>query len=226
MTQNLHLFMISDNAESSNDKIECENEDNFFCECTGECIDKSKWCDGKNDCCTTYHGIGSTNVTCADWKRGGDFVAPDEENCQCPNPDDQFKCIQKGKPTPNDCITKDKKCDGKDDCKDGSDESGCSTSCTGEDELTCTQESGNLLPLECYTKSQKCDCNNDCKDGSDEKDCPGLPCHWRWILLILLIFCLVIVLSALLFWCKNRRRSYSVTNPDSDLEPVVNGKLF
>ena len=235
MTQNLHLFMISDNAESSNDKIECENEDNFFCECTGECIDKSKWCDGKNDCCTTYHGIGSTNVTCADWKRGADFVAPDEENCQCPN--DQFKCIQKGKPTPNDCITNDKKCDGNDDCEDGSDESGCPTttqtpipnpvpianSCDGEDQFTCIHDDGQTLPLECIEKDKQCDGNKDCQDGSDE-DCPSDTPLWL-ILLIILIVLLVIAILVWAFWyfyLKEKRTGiYNPHNPDPGCGDVL-----
>ena len=138
----------------------------MFCECDGSCIPQSKVCDGENDCCTTKHGIGSNNVTCADPKSAKDFEAPDEVNCQCPNPDDQFKCIQKGKQRPVECIANDTRCDGNDDCKDGSDELNCQ--CPNPvDQFKCIQK-GKQRPVECIADDKRCDGNDNCQDGSDE----------------------------------------------------------
>ena len=79
MGQNPHFLAIfSDNPEGSNDKNDCENNGDFFCECDGSCISANQVCNGINNCCSTYHGIGSTNVTCVDFLRGTTFKAPDE----------------------------------------------------------------------------------------------------------------------------------------------------
>ena len=74
-------FFFSDNPEGSNKKEDCEKNGDFFCECDGTCISKDQRCDGNNDCCGTYHGIGTTNVTCADHHHDLTFKAPDEQNC-------------------------------------------------------------------------------------------------------------------------------------------------
>ena len=57
----------------------CEEKGQFFCECGGSCIETAKVCDGVNNCCHTFHGIGSRNVTCAGY--GPENLALDEQNC-------------------------------------------------------------------------------------------------------------------------------------------------
>jgi hypothetical protein len=54
------------------------------------------------------------------------------------------------------------RCDGAQNCADGSDEAGCQT-------LTCTD--GTVLPI-----SKKCDYRSDCPDSADEAGCPAFVC--------------------------------------------------
>ena len=68
----------------------------FECECTCTCIPPnegddpenptSAMCNGKNDCCSTTHGIFSDNPHCADHNKPSNYTAPDERNCSmtCP----------------------------------------------------------------------------------------------------------------------------------------------
>lgn len=56
-----------------------------------------------------------------------------------------------------------KKCDGHDDCGDGSDEMNCN--CTCSNGFTC------MSSCDCIDPKRVCDSYADCKDGSDEKNC-------------------------------------------------------
>lgn len=57
------------------------------------------------------------------------------------------------------------RCDGENDCADGSDESGC----PAPELFTCGD--GETVP-----QSWRCDWEEDCADGSDEVGCPGFTC--------------------------------------------------
>lgn len=108
----------------------------------GECIKRSKICDGVFDCSD----------------------ASDESSCnvgRCePN---EFKCGTRK------CVLKTWRCDGENDCGDNSDEQGCETQQASSgicryDEFQCSNR-------QCIPRSFQCDSQSDCGDNSDEIGC-------------------------------------------------------
>ena len=63
------------------------------------------------------------------------------------------------------CQSNDKRCDGKNDCSDGIDETNCGV-CT-RTQFQCETSST------CIEYLKRCDEINDCSDGSDEANCTG-----------------------------------------------------
>ncbi|XP_031342212.1 basement membrane-specific heparan sulfate proteoglycan core protein isoform X8 [Photinus pyralis] len=73
-----------------------------------------------------------------------------------------------------DCIAKHLVCNGVFDCKDGSDETRCSSHGCEPNEFKCNNK-------KCVLKTWRCDGDDDCGDGTDEASCatnpPGSPCQ-------------------------------------------------
>ncbi|XP_040182163.1 suppressor of tumorigenicity 14 protein [Rana temporaria] len=148
--------------------------DQFTCK-SGRCIDKTRKCDGWNDC-----GDNSDEVSCActdkqfrcktsQYCKPRFFVcdgvndcgdSSDEQDCKCSA---QYLKCRNGK-----CIPEAQKCDNTDNCGDGTDESDCGLA----QPTSCTTFTYKCKDGQCINKlNPECDSVSDCTDGSDEALC-------------------------------------------------------
>ncbi|XP_054164414.1 low-density lipoprotein receptor-related protein 12-like [Oppia nitens] len=93
--------------------------------------------------------------------------APKSAKCRS----DEYHCLN-GK-----CIPNKWKCNRRDECGDGSDESNCDDICLSANQMKCNTDSNHVrATVGCYTfPTQRCNSVFDCDNGADEKGCGGCP---------------------------------------------------
>nr|DBA16642.1 TPA: hypothetical protein GDO54_004016 [Pyxicephalus adspersus] len=148
--------------------------DQFTCK-SGRCIDKTRRCDGWNDCgdssdeamcvCSTQQFRCKSSQYCKPRFFLCDGVndcgdGSDEQDCKCP---EKFLKCRNGK-----CVPETQKCDKTDNCGDGTDESDCGVVLP----TSCTTYTYRCQDGQCINKvNPECDGVSDCTDGSDETLC-------------------------------------------------------
>ncbi|KAK2578017.1 hypothetical protein KPH14_008439 [Odynerus spinipes] len=140
----------------------------------GECIDKSKHCDGVSDCRDKSDEYGCpcredqfecSAGYCVPLSRRCDgykdcYDGMDEENCinttRCR--EDEFECAS------GTCVSKVARCDGRTDCDDHSDEYNCTVT-------TCSSDQFRCIDGMCLSIDKRCNGVPDCRNGEDENQC-------------------------------------------------------
>merc|ERR1719341_2528662 len=186
------------------DSKRCDEKSQRQC-ANGDCLSKDWWCDGDTDCNDgSDEGPDCPELNCMEgrwrckdkkqcvverWRCDGDPDCrdkSDEENCEalkCDDTSDEVNCNfvnscgkNDFKCSNGDCVDMALKCDGEEDCGDGSDE--LPQNCDNEPrndsndipKLLCGE--GLQCGLQCLPPSARCNGTWECPNYSDEKDCP------------------------------------------------------
>lgn len=168
-------------------ELYCKKDSDMLCKRRGEnrCIPSSWRCDGRVDC-----DDERDELDCAEIKCGGNYLKCEvdgKERClwyykfwngveDCDNgtdevcdPETHFKCHTYDSTW---CYPNSKRCNGRVDCYDETDEEGC-------DEITCEASEFNCTRYgrqTCRDRGYLCDGHRTCDDGFDEMDCGVIDC--------------------------------------------------
>ncbi|XP_047139272.1 low-density lipoprotein receptor-related protein 1 isoform X1 [Hydra vulgaris] len=149
---------LGSNSSSSSNSSYSSNS--LFSRCNNfQCISKTLWCDGFNDCGDWSDEKNCSNQIYSNCTFNNGSVDIVCDNCLL---DVEFRCVKSQK-----CISNRFLCDYIKDCDDASDEINCNyTECTAG-HFQCQNK-------HCILLSHRCDNTDDCGDNSDEVSCGSL----------------------------------------------------